>query len=281
MIKFQWSKPGEFEYGHHMFNNFLWTLWISWCPQIDSTAPLKRQERGAGATLWCRSYYLWWSQQQTMQPLSPTSVFGYFFIIKQIKFILTLHHYWCCCAVDSESAMRPFALTHIPALPSDRPVPVVQPGVGGSSPYFRWRTEPSSPSSPWPPSRTVWSPSAEFSSSSPARGRGDCDGWFYSTDCRWFSALRWFRSFIDLLSCTCRRTLVSSNCVQLYFIFFRRELDCFFCYFFAAISGFPPARQFVGHPALGVLALFFFIFKACNRTKTKRTHKQTLPPWTF
>lgn len=40
-------------------------------------------------------------------------------------------------------------ISHSPSSSSpDRPVPAAQPGAGGSSPYFRWRTGPSSPSSP-------------------------------------------------------------------------------------------------------------------------------------
>lgn len=56
---------------------------------------------------------------------------------------------------------------------SCRPVPVVRRGAGGCSLSCRWRIEPSSPSWRWPPSRTASSPSAEFSSSSRARGCGD------------------------------------------------------------------------------------------------------------
>lgn len=67
---------------------------------------------------------------------------------------------------------------------SCRPVPAVLPGAGGFLLFFRWKIVPSSPSSPWPHSKTASSPSAECSSLSHAKGRGDhpaprqiCDGW--------------------------------------------------------------------------------------------------------
>lgn len=54
-----------------------------------------------------------------------------------------------------------------------RPVPVVQPGPGGCSLFFPWKTVPSSQSWPWPPSRIASLPSEESSSLSLARGHGD------------------------------------------------------------------------------------------------------------
>ena len=56
-----------------------------------------------------------------------------------------------------------------------RAVPAVRPGAGGCSLSFPWRIEPSSPSCPWPPSRSDSLPSAGSSSLSHARGHGD--GW--------------------------------------------------------------------------------------------------------
>lgn len=54
-----------------------------------------------------------------------------------------------------------------------RPVPVVQPGPGGCSLFFPWKTVPSSQSWPWPPSRIASLPSEESSSLSLARGHDD------------------------------------------------------------------------------------------------------------
>lgn len=50
---------------------------------------------------------------------------------------------------------------------------MVQPGPGGCSLFFPWKTVPSSQSWPWPPSRIASLPSEESSSLSLARGHGD------------------------------------------------------------------------------------------------------------
>lgn len=82
---------------------------------------------------------------------------------------------------------------------SCRPVPAVPPGAGGFLLFFRWRTAPSSPSSPWPHSKTASSPSAECSSLSHANGRGDrpaprqtCDGWTELTGAARVSTDFWY-----------------------------------------------------------------------------------------
>lgn len=83
---------------------------------------------------------------------------------------------WRCSKKIPEghpALLKPCFLTPYVYFISCRPVPVVPPGVGGCLLSFHWRIELSSPSWPWPPSRTASLPSAEFSSSLHARGRGD------------------------------------------------------------------------------------------------------------
>lgn len=88
-----------------------------------------------------------------------------------------------------------FELGH---MSSCRSVPAVLPGAGGFLLFFRWRIVPSSPSSPWPHSKTASSPSAECSSLSHAKGRGDhplprqiCDGSTELTGTAWLSKDFW------------------------------------------------------------------------------------------
>lgn len=227
-----WLNPNEVKHGVlNMETTCFMTLWISWCPHIDSAAPLKRQKWGA--ILWCTWLLFMVESAANNAAFIPHKLMW----LLQRLFII---EHWIYSDVTS-LLLSPLALTAFPPFPQHRPVPAAQPGAGGSSPYFRWRTEPSSPSSPWPPSRTAWSPSAEFSSSSPARGRGDLDRPPPPTpppqqfsDQSVLSTASVFRSFVDLLSCTSCWTLVSSTCVWFYLIFSDQSWTGFFLLFFCS-----------------------------------------------